>query len=85
MKMTIEEMDMLCNSTQGSCQSLEEVCYSLFGTYPDEYENEMEICNFIDDRIFCCEGCSWWCEMSQMTNDLENEWTCVDCAPNIED
>ena len=37
---------------------------------------------YVDDRIFCCTACGWWCPQDEEASeefDLD-EWTCHDCA-----
>jgi hypothetical protein len=36
--------------------------------------------NEIDNQIFYCEECGWWCEISEMAWENDNSDTiCVDC------
>jgi hypothetical protein len=62
---------------QGSCQSLEALLefHEMEGA-----ENDAAFCNALDQLVFQCEGCGWWCEISEMTDDEENDWNCTDCV-----
>ena len=33
----------------------------------------------LDDIVFCCAGCGWWCAAEEC-NELDAEWFCDDCA-----
>jgi hypothetical protein len=48
----------------------------------ESLENDLDFCAFIDDQIFQCHVCGWWCEISEECSDdagLE-ELTCRDCC-----
>lgn len=56
---------------QGTCQSISEVLDVL--DIPDEsYINWKTV----DDEIFHCESCSWWCEISEQDENGD----CQDCS-----
>jgi hypothetical protein len=76
--MTRDQMHELVDATQGTCKSLEEVCEDHFGHEPMDYDNEMEICQFVDNLIFNCVVCGWWFEMGDMAQYCD-EWTCSSC------
>lgn len=40
-------------------------------------QNEMEIVRLVDDAIFNCERCGWWCEIGQMSYNEDN--ICDNC------
>ena len=60
--------DEIINYLVGTCNSFD----------PSEYSDE--IVSEVDNHIFCCEECGWWCEMSEMSDDEEHDWTCSDCV-----
>lgn len=33
----------------------------------------------IDDNIFCCDCCSWWCEVDEKKEQESGEDFCADC------
>jgi len=68
-----EQIDKLAHRLQGTCDSIEKALEEL------EFEKEMTIsdCNELDQKVFCCEVCEWWYEISEM--DEENEWECCGC------
>lgn len=47
----------------GTCQSLESL--------GEEFEGAINILAFtdhLDELVFCCEGCNWWCDVSELNN-----------------
>ena len=46
-----------------------------------EFEED-RICNEVDQLVFQCTACGWWCgieEEASADHDL-NEWTCLECC-----
>lgn len=48
--------------------------------FEDAHNNSAEFNALIDDAIFCCEQCGWWCEISEQVEDENGEWLCNDCG-----
>lgn len=56
---------------KGTCASISEVCSVL------EIQDEDSIdWGLVDDEIFRCEGCSWWCEL----HEQDDNGDCQDCS-----
>lgn len=34
----------------------------------------------IDNEIFLCAECGWWCELCEQAEDTDDEPKCTDCA-----
>jgi hypothetical protein len=65
----------------GSCQSL----YVVLDRYEAEYlEDNEQFLNYLDQQIFLCESCNWWCEVSEMS-DNEHFQECSQCAEYQDD
>lgn len=64
------DIDALIDSLKGTCGSI--------GDYVED-ENELTATDYqrIDNEIFCCETCGWWCENSEMS---DTDMVCVDCS-----
>lgn len=60
----------------GSCDSLEQ---ALANNEAEELEDHMPFLNYMDNEIFCCECCNWWCPISEMNE--QGDWECRDCVP----
>lgn len=74
--------EQVADELQGTANSLSEV----LGLYEMEgAENDQEFCDALDTHVFECVQCSWWCEISEMTEDPSNDWTCDECAPRLDD
>lgn len=53
---------------EGTALSLAEVATS-------EEINDSVFCALLDNHVFCCEVCSWWCEVGDGVDNV-----CADCA-----
>jgi len=75
MKESITEVALqnLISYLLGTCLSLSEACDQLDIVEEDINPDQLEQ---IYSEIFCCETCSWWCEVSEQSEDEEN---CNDC------
>lgn len=73
-KAKIEE---LISRLRGSCDSMTTVCEDL-----DLDDMDSEVCAAVDDEIFCCSACGWWCDQSEEASEDAGlpEWTCRDCV-----
>lgn len=65
---------------QGTCMnSLNDAVEAVTdGKYTEEDLTESNH-DFIDNEIFCCDSCGWWCETSEM-GESEDEQICQDCV-----
>lgn len=54
-------------------QAIEEVTGEELVTCPHEFLLS------IDERVFCCDGCGWYCSADELNNDSD-EQLCEDCA-----
>lgn len=80
MDITNSDLEVVVSSLVGTCNSLQECLQSLYGINEDELSQEN--CLYIDENIFCCVDCGWWCYQSEMTNDEDcDEWACNECRP----
>jgi hypothetical protein len=69
-----DRINKLIEYLQGSCVSLSEAC----DTFEiDEDTLSREELQELDNQIFNCETCGWWCEISEMQ---EEEHICNDCS-----
>jgi hypothetical protein len=51
-----------------------------------ELETDQAFCDAIDQEVFLCTCCGWWCEQSEAGEDNEGgEPQCDECAPEEED
>ena len=73
--------ERIASNLQGTCRSL---LVELEEIEREDLELNQEFCNVLDSLVFECTGCSWWCEISEMTNDPEHDWHCTDCAPDLD-
>lgn len=58
----------------GTCRSFAEL-----GEEYEEGENNSLFCAVVDEQIFCCTTCNWWCEQSECNEDDSGQWVCDEC------
>lgn len=66
---------LLTEYLQGTCKSLDE---GLDNLYPGMTQDDLTPEDFdeIDNEIFLCDNCGWWCEISEQ----DDNGFCLDCA-----
>lgn len=75
--MTIERMDILQDIIQdlkGTCQILEDVA-----EHHGIAELTLDDLRFIEEDIFLCSSCGWWCETCEC-NEVDDDRLCDDCV-----
>lgn len=73
----IQRWDSIIDSLRGSCDSLNSVADD-----GDALLNDLRFCAYLDQHIFTCSVCGWWCDMDEESSDDYDldEWTCRDCC-----
>jgi len=69
------DIDQLISDLSGTCSTIEE-------HLPEGMEEDdltPEDYSAIDDQIFKCATCSWWCEIQEAVDD-HGEDVCQDCS-----
>lgn len=71
------KIQTLIDDLTGTTNSLESKCEDL-GLDP----LSPEVTGAVDQQIFQCTECSWWCEMHDESSEFcgHDEWICGDCA-----
>jgi len=72
-----ERIEKLIESLRGTCDSMTTKAEDL-----DLDDLDEAVTGAVDEAIFCCASCGWWCEQDEEASeeyDLD-EWTCRDCA-----
>lgn len=71
------DVHKIIDTCQGTCS--ESLQSALDYWYPEMNEDELtkDDLNTIDNEIFLCEQCGWWCEISECAED-EDE-ICQEC------
>ena len=67
----------LCEYLQGTCKTLNDGCVSFGYEEDDLTEDDL---NYIDNEIFLCTSCGWWCEVCDSVDNDEGENVCCDCV-----
>ena len=93
--LTQAEIKEIVEDLQGTCKSLDQaICdvvdqrvgndriYGLEGVV-----NWTQLCSYLDDRLFLCAKCGWWCEAGDYAEhqpDPDNGDICSDCGEDYE-
>lgn len=46
---------------------------------PETLEDDLELCEFLDDQVRRCDTCDWWVE----THEIDCEGNCTSCAEEV--
>lgn len=65
--------DKAADDLVGTCRTLHEL-----GEEYEEAENSTTFCARLDELVFCCVGCNWWCGQEEC-HDESGEWKCEEC------
>lgn len=76
----VDLWEKIIHHLSGSCDSLIQV---LVYYDAEALEDHMPFLDYLDNQIFRCECCNWWCAISESSENDPVE--CVDCNPNNED
>lgn len=50
----------------------------------DAEQNAAAFCGRLDELIFCCDACGWWCSMDDEANNIGCELVCDDCQADAD-
>jgi formylmethanofuran dehydrogenase subunit E len=79
--LTQDEVNELVNYIQGTVMSLDNATEQLFGV--SEMDLDIESLSMIDDYVFECSNCGWWCEISEQ-NEIYGDSVCDGCLDEEE-
>lgn len=48
----------------------------------DEESDDLLLMQQVDELMFRCACCGWWCEIEESSPATADEMTCLDCAPD---
>lgn len=72
MAFTRERIDEIIDSLRGTCRSLIDFLED------QEDEDDTALLEAIDQDLFCCDQCNWWCEQSEAHEGTSGD-VCDDC------
>lgn len=83
-KISNEQIEKIIDYLQGSCKTMQD---GITGITEDDNLSEEDITDeqmaHIDQEIFLCTDCGWWCEISEETKSVnDSELGCRDCNPD---
>ena len=50
-----------------------------------ELENDTAFLAMIDERVFNCVSCGWWCSQDECNESPLGEWVCDECKEHCYD
>lgn len=80
MRPTNFDIHDLISDLQGTCATIDD--HLPEGMEWDDLTTDDH--NIIDNEIFLCTECGWWCEISEHTSQDVDEPFCQDCKPDDE-
>ncbi len=89
--LTQDEISEVVNGLQGTCQTIDNIINMYIADDDiegvDDISNEMELCDAIDNALFECATCGWWCEAGDYAENQNNPSgdICSDCNEDEED
>lgn len=66
----------VAENLRGTCGVLDDAFVEEFGEDASVSDADILLLHELDGIVMQCEGCGWWCETSDMNDDL----VCADCA-----
>lgn len=82
---TLEELDRwghIVERLRGTCDMLED---GLEDEDAEDLQDHLPFLDYLDNHIFRCECCGWWCEISESVDSDDYDLVCGDCVPDEED
>lgn len=82
-----EQMQIMASrfveATQGTCMSEDEVFER--EEIPENLRDEVDFWHEVENWIFLCTQCNWWCESSEHSIHETHDFVCNQCLPDDED
>lgn len=85
MKTAAQKAAEVADYIRGTCKSLENGIEDVLGQDEVHLELNGEFCGQIDDMVFCCVGCGWWCGNDEMGSESGGGYLCHECDDGEEE
>jgi hypothetical protein len=72
---SLDRWNQLIYDLQGTCNELNSF---LERHNAEDLIDHIPFLEYLDNHIFLCDSCGWWCELSEMSD----EGVCSDCCSN---
>lgn len=76
-KLNNDQIYEIINDLRGTCQSFESIVVYHTNLTPDEIDPAF--LDVIDENIFLCETCGWWCDEDEESETEGSENICKEC------
>jgi len=73
---TEERMHRVADDLLGTCRGLDDALQAEFGDDVTLEEVPLDMLQLLDDCVMRCDGCGWWVETSEISDDN----LCEQCA-----
>lgn len=84
MTLSYEQIEELIGHLQGTCGTATEGIQAIVGEDYDDSILTEDNWDQINNSIFLCNTCNWWCETSEMSEIENGEDTCEGCGYDME-
>ena len=74
----IDVLAYVVEALRGQCQ--ESLLNVLERIELETLEDDKNFTSALDEEVFECTACNWWCETSEMNDDDDGQPVCDDCA-----
>jgi hypothetical protein len=71
----LDRWNNLIHDLQGTCNGLDSF---LEQHNAEDLIDYMPFLEYLDQHIFLCDGCGWWCELSEMSDEEVCSQCCSD-------
>ena len=72
----------IIDELQGTCKTIEEIC-DYYEVDPDEFLDKFA--SELDEQIFNCDRCGWWCEVGDYGNSEDGMSICSNCEEDADE
>lgn len=80
--LTPSQLQTVIDDLRGTTGSLEETINEVLGKEIDSISDiSSQSLEAIDEEIFLCDACGWWCGTDEYSPDPDAEQTCDECLP----
>ena len=73
----LEAWNKIAADLEGSTRHLDDV---LADHKAESLEDDMRFLSWLDDQMFSCANCGWWCPIDEVNEWNGTDWVCDDCV-----
>lgn len=69
-----EQAEVAADRLRGTAQSMADL-----GEEFEDLANDKVFCERLDELVFICNVCDWWCDISELSDNGDGELVCDEC------